>query len=172
VTICSVNRSGAPGRAIPVLGLPHSCRSRSCCPHACATPRRSRWQRGRSGSSLALRSGRVGWHLNTESSGPAAPRKQSGNLQCFGKNGHSPSRSSRTRSAHWQLAPLAVYCQAVLAHDQRIALDGSPAEPVDARAKESATAQLARLAARKRRSMFADRISAGAASRRAAAGAC
>jgi sRNA-binding protein len=70
----------------------------------------------------------------------------------------------------WKMA--AVYCQAVLAHDQRIALDGSPAEPVDARAKESATAQLARLAARKRRSMFADRISAGAASRRAAAGAC
>jgi sRNA-binding protein len=59
----------------------------------------------------------------------------------------------------WKMA--AVYCQAVLAHDQRIALDGSPAEPVDARAKESATAQLARLAARKRRSMFADRISAG-----------
>jgi sRNA-binding protein len=46
----------------------------------------------------------------------------------------------------WKMA--AVYCQAVLAHDQRIALDGSPAEPVDARAKDSATAQLARLAAR------------------------
>jgi sRNA-binding protein len=42
----------------------------------------------------------------------------------------------------------AVYCQAVLAHDQRISLDGTPAEPVDAEAKELATKQLAKLAAR------------------------
>jgi sRNA-binding protein len=42
-----------------------------------------------------------------------------------------------------------VYCQAVLCHDQRIALDGSPAETVDAEAKDLATKQLAQLAARK-----------------------
>jgi len=37
----------------------------------------------------------------------------------------------------------------VLCHDQRIALDGSPAETVDAEAKDLATKQLAQLAARK-----------------------
>jgi sRNA-binding protein len=47
----------------------------------------------------------------------------------------------------WKMAP--VYCQAVLCHDQRIALDGSPAETVDAEAKDLAAKQLARLAARK-----------------------
>jgi sRNA-binding protein len=47
----------------------------------------------------------------------------------------------------WKMA--AVYCQAVLCHDQRIALDGAPAETVDAEAKELAAKQLARLAARK-----------------------
>jgi sRNA-binding protein len=47
----------------------------------------------------------------------------------------------------WKMA--AVYCQAVLAHDQRIALDGSQAETVDAEAKDLAAKQLARLAARK-----------------------
>jgi sRNA-binding protein len=46
---------------------------------------------------------------------------------------------------YWKMAP--VYCQAVLAHDRRITLDG-PAEPVDAEAKELATKQLAKLAAR------------------------
>ena len=48
---------------------------------------------------------------------------------------------------YWKMAP--VYCQAVLAHDQRVTLDGAPAEPVDAEAKELATKQLAKLAARK-----------------------
>ena len=48
---------------------------------------------------------------------------------------------------YWKMAP--VYCQAVLAHDQRITLNGAPAEPVDAEAKELATKQLAKLAARK-----------------------
>jgi sRNA-binding protein len=43
----------------------------------------------------------------------------------------------------------AVYCQAVLCHDQRIALDGAPAETVDADAKDLAAKQLVRLAARK-----------------------
>jgi sRNA-binding protein len=47
----------------------------------------------------------------------------------------------------WKMAP--VYCQAVLCHDQRIALDGAPAEAVDAEAKDLANKQLARLAARK-----------------------
>jgi sRNA-binding protein len=43
----------------------------------------------------------------------------------------------------------AVYCQAVLCHDQRIALDGATAETVDADAKDLAARQLAKLAARK-----------------------
>jgi sRNA-binding protein len=47
----------------------------------------------------------------------------------------------------WKMA--AVYCQAVLSYDQRIALDGSPAETVDAEAKDLATKQLAQLAAHK-----------------------
>jgi sRNA-binding protein len=42
-----------------------------------------------------------------------------------------------------------VYCQAVLDHDHRIALDGTPAEPVDAEAKDLAAKQLARISARK-----------------------
>jgi hypothetical protein len=47
----------------------------------------------------------------------------------------------------WKMA--AVYCQAVLSHNQRIALDGTPAETVDAEAKDLAAKQLACLAARK-----------------------
>jgi sRNA-binding protein len=39
----------------------------------------------------------------------------------------------------------------VLSHDQRIGLDGSPAEMVDAEAKELATRQMAQLEARKGR---------------------
>jgi sRNA-binding protein len=46
----------------------------------------------------------------------------------------------------WKMAP--VYCQAVLCHDQRVALDGSPAETIDAKAKDLATKRLAQLAAR------------------------
>jgi sRNA-binding protein len=46
----------------------------------------------------------------------------------------------------WKMS--AVYCQAVLAHDQRIALDGTPAEPVDAEARDQATKRLAQLKAR------------------------
>src|SRR6202521_5514417 len=46
----------------------------------------------------------------------------------------------------WKMA--LVYCQAVLCYDQRVALDGSPAETIDAAAKDLATKQLARLAAR------------------------
>ena len=48
--------------------------------------------------------------------------------------------------APWKMA--LIYCRAVLAHDHRIALDGTPAEPVDAKAKDSATKRLAHLAAR------------------------
>jgi sRNA-binding protein len=47
----------------------------------------------------------------------------------------------------WKMAP--GYCRAVLTHDQRITLDGTPAEVVDAEAKELAKKQLARLEARK-----------------------
>jgi len=47
----------------------------------------------------------------------------------------------------WKLA--SVYCEAVLRHDRRIALDGSPAESVEPEAKEMATKRLAALAARK-----------------------
>jgi sRNA-binding protein len=47
----------------------------------------------------------------------------------------------------WRMAP--VYCQAVLCYDQRIALDGSPAETVEAKAKDLAAKQLAQLAERK-----------------------
>jgi sRNA-binding protein len=43
----------------------------------------------------------------------------------------------------------AFYCRAVLAHDQCITLDGAPAEPVDAKAKELATKRLAEVEARK-----------------------
>jgi sRNA-binding protein len=47
----------------------------------------------------------------------------------------------------WKMAP--VYCRAVLSYDQRIALDGTPAEAVDAAAKELATKRLAQIAERK-----------------------
>jgi sRNA-binding protein len=47
----------------------------------------------------------------------------------------------------WKMS--AVYCQAVLSYDQRIGLDGSPAEMVNAEAKELATRQMAQLEARK-----------------------
>jgi sRNA-binding protein len=46
----------------------------------------------------------------------------------------------------WKMAP--AYCKAVLAHDHRVALDGSPAEAIDANAKDLAAKQLARLAER------------------------
>jgi len=47
---------------------------------------------------------------------------------------------------HWKMT--AAYCQAILRHDQRIALDVAPAESVGAEAKDLAAKQLARLAAR------------------------
>jgi sRNA-binding protein len=47
----------------------------------------------------------------------------------------------------WKMS--AVYCQAVLSHDQRIGLDGSPAEMVDAEARELAAKQMVQLEARK-----------------------
>jgi sRNA-binding protein len=47
--------------------------------------------------------------------------------------------------SRWKMAPL--YCQAVLNHHQRIALDGSPAEMVEAKARDLATKHLARRAA-------------------------
>jgi sRNA-binding protein len=48
---------------------------------------------------------------------------------------------------HWKMT--AAYCQAILRHDQRIALDGAPDEPVGAEAKDLAAKQLERLAAGK-----------------------
>jgi len=54
----------------------------------------------------------------------------------------------------WKMA--AVYCQAVLCHDQRIALDGAPAEAVDAAAKDLAAKRLAQLATRKAAKTAAD----------------
>ena len=47
--------------------------------------------------------------------------------------------------SRWKMAP--VYCQKVLCHHQRIALDGSPAEVVGAKARGLATKHLARRAA-------------------------
>jgi sRNA-binding protein len=47
----------------------------------------------------------------------------------------------------WKLA--AFYCRAILAYDQRITLDGAPAETVDAEAKDLATKRLAELTGRK-----------------------
>jgi sRNA-binding protein len=47
----------------------------------------------------------------------------------------------------WKMA--AVYCRAVLSHGQRIGLDGSPAETIDAEARELATKQMAQLEARR-----------------------
>ena len=46
----------------------------------------------------------------------------------------------------WKMTP--AYCQAVLSHDQRITLDGAPAEAVDANSRELAAKRLAELAAR------------------------
>ena len=43
----------------------------------------------------------------------------------------------------WKMNP--VYCKAVLRHEQRISLDGAPAETVDANAKELAAKRLAQL---------------------------
>ena len=42
----------------------------------------------------------------------------------------------------WKMAPF--HCRAVLSHDQRITLDGEPAETVDAAAKELAAKVLAK----------------------------
>jgi sRNA-binding protein len=46
----------------------------------------------------------------------------------------------------WKMTP--AYCQAVLSHDQRITLDGAPAEAVDANSRDLAAKRLAELAAR------------------------
>jgi sRNA-binding protein len=45
----------------------------------------------------------------------------------------------------WKMAPF--YCRAVLSRDQRITLDGAPAEMIDAEAKELAAKVLAKKAA-------------------------
>jgi sRNA-binding protein len=50
--------------------------------------------------------------------------------------------------AAWKMEP--VYCRAILAYDQRIALDGSPAEVVEIKARDLATKHLAQIAKGKR----------------------
>jgi len=67
----------------------------------------------------------------------------------------------------WKMSP--VYCQAVLCYDQRIALDGEPAELIDPNAKELATMRLAQLAARK--AARKDRKMAGSVATKSAASA-
>jgi len=47
----------------------------------------------------------------------------------------------------WKMG--SAYCRAVLSHDQRIALDGTPTETVDTKAKDLATKRLAQVAERK-----------------------
>ena len=110
-------------------------------------------------------------HLHIRPSEIAGRRRPGSNSPCSGRNGRSrfrlgikmfvpwrsalPARSpaqwaGRFRTlgvlVRWKIAP--IYCQAVLCFDQRVALDGSPAEAIDAEAKELAAKQLARLAAR------------------------
>src|SRR6516164_5216261 len=48
--------------------------------------------------------------------------------------------------ARWKMA--SAYCRAVLAEEHRVALDGSPAQVIDAKAKDLAAKRLARLADR------------------------
>ena len=48
--------------------------------------------------------------------------------------------------ARWKMS--SAYCKSVLAHEHRIGLDGSTAEPIDTKAKDLAAKQLERLAAR------------------------
>jgi sRNA-binding protein len=48
--------------------------------------------------------------------------------------------------ARWKMAP--AYCTAVLAQEHRVALDRSPAEVIDTKAKDLAAKRLARLAER------------------------
>jgi hypothetical protein len=120
---------------------------------------------------VGLRSARAGWHLHIRSSDTAALRTPASSSDRSGRNGrsHSPSLVKTFRPlaigavgqiaeamgwtisyrrgvlTPWKMS--AVYCQAVLAHDQRIALDGTPAA-LDTKAKDSATKRLAHLAAR------------------------
>jgi sRNA-binding protein len=62
----------------------------------------------------------------------------------------------------WKMA--AAYCRAVLWCDHRIALDGTPAELVDAEAKDLAAKQLAKLAARKATKKAAETAKSASAS--------
>ena len=55
----------------------------------------------------------------------------------------------------WKLA--AFYCRAILAHDQRITLDGTPAETVNAEAKDLASKRLAELTSRRAPKLERDR---------------
>jgi sRNA-binding protein len=67
----------------------------------------------------------------------------------------------------WKIAP--VYCHAVLSYNQRIGLDGTPAEPVDAEAKDLATKKLAQLALHRAAKKTAEAVEEFAGIRRAPA---
>jgi sRNA-binding protein len=62
----------------------------------------------------------------------------------------------------WKMAT--AYCRAVLWCDHRIALAGTPAEPVDAEAKDLAAKQLTKLAARKATKKAAETAKSASAS--------
>src|SRR6516162_7298839 len=81
------------------------------------------------------------------------PDQASGRSSAGGKHGRRDHRDHglvnrlHTRRA-FRLEMTAAYCRAVLLHDQRTALDGTPAEPVDAKAKDLAAQRLAQIAAK------------------------
>ena len=155
MTICSVNRSGTPGCAIRA-GLPHNRRPRLCCPHTCAhrtavvgnrtarvlvSPRAGRAgmasphtierQRGFKEAGPRLGALREKWPLAfpvwVQDVRPLA-------LGTVGQIAEAMGWSVPYTIGvltYWKMAPF--YCQAVLSHDQRITLDGAPAEPATPR---------------------------------------
>jgi hypothetical protein len=119
---------------------------------------------------ICRRSGRPAWRLNIELSEIGAPRSWRSNSRYCGEmaarfSGQTPGYSPLAVGvageiaatmgwSHpytlgvlhlWKTAP--IYCQAVVRHDQRIGLVGTPAEAVDAAAKDLSARRLAELAA-------------------------
>ena len=81
------------------------------------------------------------------------PDQASGRSSAGGECGRRDRRdhgwsTGYTRGVLFGWKMTAAYCRAVLSYDQRIALDGALAEPVDAKAKDLAT-QIAAKAAKK-----------------------